>query len=104
MKHEVHEGEAVSVLDVFHAVKGIMPVFPLLGLRPHLGSVLFFDIPVGSDQKAAGACCGVLDDVIEGGFHHCNHGVDEGAGSKILPCARFLFIGIFLKQPFIKVA
>ena len=89
---------------MLHAVEGAGVVFLLLRFCPRIRLGVLAQVVVGRDQKTAGACCGVLDDVFQFRFHHRDHAVDQHARGEVLACAGFLFVGVLFQQAFVKVA
>ena len=104
MEHEVHEGEAVGILHMLHAVKGVGLILLLLGLGEAVEVVVGAQVVVRGDEEAAGAGGGVLDDIGQLGLHHGDHAVDERARGEVLAGTGFLFVGVLFEQPFIHVA
>ena len=89
---------------MFHAVKGAVAVFALLSLGQCVEVVVGAQVMVGGDQEAAGAGGRVLDDVVQRGFHHRHHAVDQRARREVLAGAGFLFVGVLFQQAFVQVA
>ncbi len=104
VQHQVHHCQTVSILNMFHAVKGAVAVFTLLSFGEFVEVVMGTQVMIGGNQETAGAGGRVLNDVVERGFHNPHHAVDQRARRKVLAGAGFLFVGVFLQQAFVKVA
>ncbi len=104
MEHKVHEREAMRVLHMLHAKEGIPLILLLLGLREAIEVVVRAQVVIGRDGEAAGACGGVLDDVIQGWLHDGDHTVNERARGEVLACAGLFLVGVLFEEAFIHVA
>ena len=76
VQHQVHQRQAVGVLHQLHAVEGCLEVFFLLFFGPVVHVFMRLDVMVGSNQKAACACGGVLNHVGAFGLHDGHHRVN----------------------------
>lgn len=104
VQHQIHQCQAVRVLDVLHAVEGAAAVFTLVRFRPRIRGTVFTYVPIGCDEKATGAGGRVLDDVFQRRLHHRHHAVDQRTRREVLTGAGFLFVGVLLQQALVEIA
>ena len=105
VQQAVHQRQAPGAGDQLHANEGVVA----LELALALGQVVevvgaFFDGAVGRNQKAAGACGGVLHGFARLGLDDLDDGVNQRARGEVLACAAFGFAGVLLQQAFVQIA
>ena len=97
----------MCVLYQFNAGEGLSSLKFLLLCGDPFGKViigLVFKVLVGRDHETECAAGRIAASLPQFRLYELDNCIDKGAGREILAGTGFFFIGVFLKQPFIKVA
>jgi len=98
---EVHDAEAGHAVDDVGAMEGLVAQEALL---VPIQRVVPGEVLICGQEKAAGAAGRVADGHARLRAHDLDHGLDEGAGGKVLARAALDVFGVFLEQALVDLA